>query len=99
MTNEYDGADELVTSIELPPRGFARNYTYLKIRDRLSYAFALVSIAVGLELDDGTIRILLGERERPQRVQAGVPDGAAEVKALYYPVAPLVSTASLVMSS
>ena len=49
-------ADELVTSIELPARGFATNYTYLKIRDRLSYAFALVSVAVGLELDGGTIK-------------------------------------------
>jgi xanthine dehydrogenase YagS FAD-binding subunit len=49
-------ADELVTSIELPPRGFATNYTYLKIRDRLSYAFALVSIAVGLELEGGAIK-------------------------------------------
>ena len=50
------GADELITSIELPPRGFAANYTYLKIRDRLSYAFALVSVAVGLELEGGNIR-------------------------------------------
>jgi len=49
-------ADELVTSIELPPRRFAANYTYLKIRDRLSYAFALVSVAVGLELEGGTMR-------------------------------------------
>ena len=49
-------ADELVTAIELPPRGFATNYTYLKIRDRLSYAFALVSVAVGLELDGAAIR-------------------------------------------
>ena len=48
--------DELITAIELPPRGFATNYTYLKIRDRLSYAFALVSVAVGLELDGGTIK-------------------------------------------
>ena len=48
-------ADEMITSIELPPRGFAANYTYLKIRDRLSYAFALVSVAVGLELDGDTI--------------------------------------------
>src|SRR5580704_15719194 len=47
--------DELITSVELPARGFAANYTYLKIRDRLSYAFALVSVAVGLELEDGTI--------------------------------------------
>jgi xanthine dehydrogenase YagS FAD-binding subunit len=50
------GPDELITSIELPARGFAANYTYLKIRDRLSYAFALVSVAVGLELDGGNIR-------------------------------------------
>ena len=50
------GADELITSIELPPRGFAANHTYLKIRDRLSYAFALVSVAVGLELEGGNIR-------------------------------------------
>lgn len=50
------GADELITSVELPPRGFAANYTYLKIRDRLSYAFALVSVGVGLELDGGSIR-------------------------------------------
>jgi xanthine dehydrogenase YagS FAD-binding subunit len=49
-------ADELVTAIELPARGFPANYTYLKIRDRLSYAFALVSVAAGLELDGGTIR-------------------------------------------
>ena len=56
-------ADEIVTAIELPARGFAANYTYLKIRDRLSYAFALVSVAVGLELDGATIkeaRIALG---------------------------------------
>jgi xanthine dehydrogenase YagS FAD-binding subunit len=49
-------ADEIITAIELPPKGFAKNYTYLKIRDRLSYAFALVSVAAGLELDGETIR-------------------------------------------
>jgi len=48
--------DELITAVELPPQGFATNYTYLKIRDRLSYAFALVAVAVGLELDGNTIR-------------------------------------------
>jgi xanthine dehydrogenase YagS FAD-binding subunit len=48
--------DELITAVELPPQGFAANHTYIKIRDRLSYAFALVSVAVGLELDGGTIR-------------------------------------------
>jgi xanthine dehydrogenase YagS FAD-binding subunit len=48
-------AGEIITAVELPPKGFATNYTYLKIRDRLSYAFALVSVAVGLELDGDTI--------------------------------------------
>jgi len=50
------GADEIITAVELPPQGFAANYTYLKVRDRLSYAFALVSVAVGLELDGDTIK-------------------------------------------
>jgi xanthine dehydrogenase YagS FAD-binding subunit len=49
-------ADEIITAIELPPKGFARNYTYLKVRDRLSYAFALVSVAAGLELEGETIK-------------------------------------------
>ncbi len=48
--------DEIITAVELPPKGFARHYTYLKLRDRLSYAFALVSVAVGLDIDGGTIR-------------------------------------------
>jgi xanthine dehydrogenase YagS FAD-binding subunit len=48
--------DEIVTAVELPARGFAANYSYLKIRDRLSYAFALVSVAAALEVDGGTIR-------------------------------------------
>jgi len=48
-------AGEIITAVELPPQGFATNYTYLKIRDRLSYAFALVSVAVGLELMGDTI--------------------------------------------
>jgi xanthine dehydrogenase YagS FAD-binding subunit len=54
---------ELVTAIDLPPEGFASNHTYLKLRDRRSYAFALVSIAVGLRLENGRIvetRIAMG---------------------------------------
>jgi xanthine dehydrogenase YagS FAD-binding subunit len=47
---------EIITAVELPPRGFEANYTYLKIRDRLSYAFALVSVAAALELDGNTIK-------------------------------------------
>jgi xanthine dehydrogenase YagS FAD-binding subunit len=48
--------DEMVTAVEIPAQGFAKNYTYLKIRDRLSYAFALVSVAAALELDGATIK-------------------------------------------
>ena len=69
-------ADELVTSIDLPQEGFATNFTYLKIRDRLSYAFALVSVAVGMALEAGTIRearfALGGVAHKPWR------DGRAE---------------------
>jgi xanthine dehydrogenase YagS FAD-binding subunit len=55
--------NELVTAVELPAQGFPKNYSYLKIRDRLSYAFALVSVATGLELDGDHIsdaRLALG---------------------------------------
>jgi xanthine dehydrogenase YagS FAD-binding subunit len=48
--------NEIVTAIELPAQGFAKNYSYLKIRDRLSYAFALVSVAAALDLDGGRIK-------------------------------------------
>ena len=54
---------ELVTAIDLPAQGFAQHFTYLKLRDRTSYAFALVSVAVGLEMKDGQItnaRIAMG---------------------------------------
>src|SRR6185369_16897506 len=49
-------ANEIITAIELPAQGFAANYSYLKIRDRLSYAFALVSVAAALELEGGRIK-------------------------------------------
>ena len=54
---------ELVTAIDLPAEDFTANYTYLKLRDRLSYAFALVSVAVAMRLEDDRIadvRIALG---------------------------------------
>lgn len=50
------GSEEMITAVELPGQGFSNNYTYLKIRDRLSYAFALVSVAAALELEGDTIR-------------------------------------------
>jgi len=47
---------ELITAIDIPALGFATNSHYRKVRDRASYAFALVSIAAALQVDDGTVR-------------------------------------------
>jgi xanthine dehydrogenase YagS FAD-binding subunit len=47
---------ELIVAIDLPESSFAKNYYYLKVRDRASYAFALVAVAAALELDGGRIR-------------------------------------------
>ncbi|MGJ4930354.1 FAD binding domain-containing protein [Bradyrhizobium sp. HKCCYLS2038] len=67
-------ADEIVTAIELPAQGFAANYSYLKIRDRLSYAFALVSVAAALARDGDRIaeaRLALGGvAHKPWRSEA-----------------------------
>jgi len=64
---------EIITSIDLPPKGFAQNYSYLKLRDRNSYAFALISVATGLELEADYIkeaRIALGGvAHKPWRVK------------------------------
>jgi xanthine dehydrogenase YagS FAD-binding subunit len=49
-------SDELITSIELPSLPFAKHSRYRKVRDRASYAFALVSVAAALEIEDGRIR-------------------------------------------
>jgi xanthine dehydrogenase YagS FAD-binding subunit len=57
------GADEVIVAVELPVSPFASHSTYRKVRDRASYAFALVSVAAGLTLQDGKIddvRIALG---------------------------------------
>src|SRR5688572_3608713 len=47
---------ELIVAIDLPPSRLAGNSHYLKVRDRASYAFALVAVAAALELDGDTIR-------------------------------------------
>ncbi|QHT66352.1 xanthine dehydrogenase family protein subunit M [Rhodocytophaga rosea] len=64
---------ELITGIALPAKGFEKNYSYLKLRDRNSYAFALVSVATGLELEGDSIkdaRIALGGvAHKPWRVK------------------------------
>ena len=54
---------ELITAITLAPNGFAGRSAYVKVRDRASYAFALVSVAAGLEMDGDSItdvRLALG---------------------------------------
>ncbi|TXD83156.1 xanthine dehydrogenase family protein subunit M [Subsaximicrobium wynnwilliamsii] len=66
--------NELITGISLPSEGFAENYSYLKLRDRNSYAFALVSVATGMVLENNKItkiRIALGGiAHKPWRVVA-----------------------------
>lgn len=63
---------ELITAVTLPAPRFAKNAFYLKARDRNSYAFALVSVAAGLEMDGGNIRsaalALGGVAHKPWRV-------------------------------
>lgn len=62
---------ELIVAIELPRSPFAENSYYLKVRDRASYAFALVAVAAALELDGGTVRqarvVLGGVAAKPWR--------------------------------
>ncbi|MGD9880833.1 MAG: xanthine dehydrogenase family protein subunit M [Reyranella sp.] len=68
-------AGELITAIVLPPLPLARRSTYRKVRDRASYAFALVSVAAALDVDaDGAIRdvrlALGGVAHKPWRAHA-----------------------------
>ncbi|MBB4008331.1 FAD binding domain-containing protein [Allorhizobium taibaishanense] len=54
---------EIVTAIRLDQNRFSKHYSYLKLRDRLSYAFALISVAAALDVEDGKIldvRVALG---------------------------------------
>ncbi len=84
-------ADELITAVELPPGSFARHACYLKLRDRRSYAFALVSAACALDIAHGNIRsarIALGgvahkpwRRLEAEALLAGQVPGAAAFEA------------------
>ncbi|SDA28539.1 xanthine dehydrogenase YagS FAD-binding subunit [Methylobacterium sp. UNC378MF] len=47
---------EIIVAVDLPESRFPQHFTYLKLRDRLSYAFALVSVAAGLELEGDTVK-------------------------------------------
>ena len=63
--------DELITAVILPPSPFAQHSHYLKVRDRASYEFALVSVAAALDMDGGRVRdariALGGVAHRPWR--------------------------------
>lgn len=48
--------NELITAIEIPEHPFTKNVHYLKVRDRSSYAFALVSVAVALHINNNEIQ-------------------------------------------
>jgi xanthine dehydrogenase YagS FAD-binding subunit len=67
--------EELIVAVDLPPSRFADHAHYLKVRDRASYAFALVSVAAALDrAPDGTVRdariVLGGVAHKPWRVPA-----------------------------
>lgn len=47
---------ELITAIEIPKNDFAKNSLYRKVRDRASYAFALVSVAAALEIENNSVK-------------------------------------------
>jgi xanthine dehydrogenase YagS FAD-binding subunit len=54
---------EIITAVDLPANRLQQHSTYLKVRDRASYAFALVSVAAALEIRDGVVqdaRVVLG---------------------------------------
>lgn len=66
--------DDVVTSIDLPPNNLTKHVEYLKLRDRQSYAFAIVSVAAALELEGNIIKdirlALGGVAHKPWRDKA-----------------------------
>jgi xanthine dehydrogenase YagS FAD-binding subunit len=73
---------ELIIAVTLPPNGIATRSSYRKVRDRASYAFALVSVAAGLEMEGERIkdvRIALGgvahKPWRAERAEAALRGG------------------------
>ena len=62
---------ELIVAVELPPAKFTQTSHYIKVRDRASYAFALVSVAAAVEMDGDLVRdariVLGGVAHKPWR--------------------------------
>jgi xanthine dehydrogenase YagS FAD-binding subunit len=80
---------ELITAVDLPPLPIARRSAYRKVRDRASYAFALVSVAAAVEVRDGRVadvRLALGgvahKPWRATRAEAALRGGPATDEAL-----------------
>jgi len=78
--------DELITSIQIPALDFAKNSLYRKVRDRASYAFALVSVAAALDIENGAVKgvrlALGGVAHKPWRAfEAEKVLGGAEANA------------------
>lgn len=65
---------ELITAVDLPPPLFSANSHYLKVRDRASYAFALISVAAALQMDGERVKVariaLGGVAHKPWRASA-----------------------------
>ena len=65
---------ELIIAVEVPHGAYAAGARYLKVRDRASYEFALVSVAAALEIEDGTVRAARlaagGVATKPWRLRA-----------------------------
>ena len=83
---------ELITAVDLPPAPFARRSEYRKVRDRASFAFALVSVAAAVHVSEGRVADLRiacgGIAHKPWRAHAAedalrgrVPDEATLVEA------------------
>jgi xanthine dehydrogenase YagS FAD-binding subunit len=82
---------ELITAVVLPPLAFAARSRYRKVRDRASFAFAVVSVAVAVDLDGETVRdcrIGFGglahapwRAERAEAALRGAPAGEASFRA------------------
>ncbi|MBB5397473.1 xanthine dehydrogenase family protein subunit M [Mucilaginibacter sp. AK015] len=59
LTPQFDNtvaSNELITRVIIPTNNFAKHSYYLKVRDRQSYAFALVSVAAALDIEGGVIK-------------------------------------------
>ncbi|TWI69908.1 xanthine dehydrogenase YagS FAD-binding subunit [Pseudoduganella lurida] len=84
---------ELITAIELPPLAFAANSAYRKVRDRASYAFALVSVAAAIEIENGIVRdvrlALGGVAHKPwrARIAEGMLKGRPALEARFHAAA------------